>query len=233
MRPPGFPPALILGACVVVALGGIAACVDETASGNPGTATATPAAPTQEASPTPKVTLVPEPTRDGPRFQFYPPGTLSGAPAVDALLDAHYRRDVEAIYSLMNFQPVPCAPLIGLDRKIPRCRADEPAGTPVLTIRAFGCPEGGVARADEVRGYLHFPPLLHVVYRVAGTPPPGLPADARYVVALGEPDAGVLWAYVLKESGRVSEIQFHCAFPGLDLGPGVEPILPAIGVPPQ
>ncbi|MGI8927096.1 MAG: hypothetical protein ACR2HN_10695 [Tepidiformaceae bacterium] len=206
------------------------ACEDQSDPGSIEGATATPEAPLPEASPTPKAIVVPEPTPATPWYQFYPPGTLTSTPAVDAILDAHYRGDVEAIYQLLDFQRIPCTAVFLLDWRIPRCRAGEPAGTPVPSL-AFGCPEGRAWRDDEVREVLSpLPPLLHAAYRIADGPlPQGIPPGTRYVVALGDPVDGLLHVYIVKEPGGISELQYYCGS-ALGLDGLAEPILAAKGI---
>ncbi len=180
----------------VAALVLLAACRGEVAPGPPSptpspspsvVATVSPD-PTHVATsvPSPTPTATPALTISEATNAVYPPGTRTGLPLVDAVIDAVIEGDAAALAATAEFTPYPCGARQGYDN-VP-CPGGVADGTLVDATWSGGC-DAGFAGAEDLEASLQYVRRglrLFGVYE-AGDDYPFLPGAAYIVVLAGTP----------------------------------------------
>jgi hypothetical protein len=145
-------------------------------------------------------------TADGPQ-------SLTGVEALDLIIAAAMTNDVAEIRPFLAFVQSRCTRSEGLGGP-PRCRDNEPAGTPV-TVFPFLGPEGHFLRQDELEGWQGMDvSSMHAVYEVSGAAfrDENYPAGDYAIVFLSDPDAMTLVTLQVRQE-RVVRIDFSFGDP--------------------
>lgn len=110
--------------------------------------------PTPLIEATPPVSGVPtiDPTQATLQLAVYPPGTRTGWPDLDAIIDAVLAHDFDTLRGLTRYTPVGCTAFEALGGP-PKCQADEPEGTIVEVVPLLGPGEGSHLRKEEYESW--------------------------------------------------------------------------------
>ena len=159
------------------------------------TPTLVPATPTPAPSPTPRRTSIAE---------------------VDAVLDAIFSGDAEAVAALIGYTTIPCVTEVTGLGGPPLCLPGEPDGTLVEVFSKAQC-EGYYVRPDRMAGTLsHLSSLDKELYGVYRSPPLEWPGGDYVVIvsAVVTPEEGEPWVSgsgIFIEDDRIVAVYSGCA----------------------
>lgn len=190
------------------------ACWD---GGDTGEPTAAPSAPPATATNTaqpPTTTATATAATSGEIPGFPPAGTLSGIPAVDAVIVAAVEGRVTDLAALTRLTPVACAEQPMGVGSPPKCKEGESDGQELPVLLATAC-EGFFIRPEELTQWLQrfvdSPAQLYAVFAAGPQDVTPLAPPPAYGVVLGRGlaanDAQRLF---LDESGRIIKVDFNC-----------------------
>ncbi|RLT27125.1 MAG: hypothetical protein DWI48_04345 [Chloroflexi bacterium] len=155
------------------------------------------------------------------------PGTTpeprTGITYVDRAIDAYEAGDREAIRAAFIFRSIRCTTDPNGSDGPPRCRADEPPGTPVAMASFASC-EGYYTRADEIDGFLNYITAPGVAWRLGAILDVGPPTEngrffGESTIALLEPTRSD------QERGTIALLFSSRGVSAVWSGCGVEPTL--------
>lgn len=171
--------------------------------------------PTDEPSPTPTAEPTGSPTAEPfPGDVGHPRGTRTGAPGIDAFLDAFEDGDVDSVGEFLLYRPVPCVAPQTAEYAV-ACPEGVEEGTPVLAFVHSGC--HGTWASEQMRetfakSLTEMPIAIHSVYSTPDhTHPTEIdPPDRDIAALMVNSQQGWYSVFWFNDAGDITDISLGC-----------------------